>query len=644
MSYYVNLRAGLNSKPHFISTNDSIDKHITDKTKDWYVSLFKYNEGHKKYLEERGTVSGIEDTFTNIIYFDFDSKSNLENARNDAITVAHRLMERGFPESSISCYFTGNKGFNLEVEIDEFITPKQFKSIVFELAGDLPTFDRVVNDPNRIVRLVNTKHQDSGLYKIQLEPNELVEMTIENIKTLAKNPRKTTIVGEIAHLPQELQNLQPLKEMSVEVISQALTFDVNTLDLKARPKGFDEARWCLANGFFRSGERNHAMLCLAATYKNLGYPTELTSHLLNGVAEIQAQRTGEDEFPQREINLIINQVYGPNWKGGQFTTRDPNNWLAQYVKKMGLRNNNEDDGPATMDSIEAGFTNFIMNIEKNTIKTGIEALDKTMPITVGSNIGVVAAAGAGKTALALKILKYNSEQGIPTVFASLDMTRNRLFEKVLYNVTGLSREALYNEFRNGNGKKLTDLVKKHYGNVWFYDRSSATVEDVRNYIIEVEQKSGQKVKMVMFDYFERLTCEVSDDTAASKKIAGQIQDCVNDLGIAAITLCQPNKFSLGAGPDTELKSYTSIKGSSFLFQSFRGIISLSRPFYTPGTKDLDKYMIVNVLKNDLGELDRLKFGWHGKTGDIYELEDHEIQEFDELMKMKDSTKKDDGWD
>jgi hypothetical protein len=61
---------------------------------------------------------------------------------------------------------------------------------------------------------------------------------------------------------------------------------------------------------------------------------------------------------------------------------------------------------------------------------------------------------------------------------------------------------------------------------------------------------------------------------------------------------------------------------------------LSRPFYTPKTKDLDKYMIINVLKNDLGELDRLELGWNGKTGEIFDLEDHEKDELHGLMDLK----------
>jgi hypothetical protein len=103
-------------------------------------------------------------------------------------------------------------------------------------------------------------------------------------------------------------------------------------------------------------------------------------------------------------------------------------------------------------------------------------------------------------------------------------------------------------------------------------------------------------------------------------------------------------MSLGGGPDTEIKSYTAIKGSSFLYQSFRGIIALSRPFYTPSTQEFDRFAVINVVKNDLGELGRLEFGWNGKRGDLFELEDAEREELRDLMKQKNATKEGNGWE
>lgn len=640
---FYNIRDGLASKPNLVPLSTKLESVIKNFNRDYYTSLFFYNESHRKILEERGTLAGISDAVTNRLFFDFDDKADPENARKDAIETANRLLAMGVQEEAIKPYFSGNKGYNIEVTLNEFVTPEKFGAMVDYVAADLKTFDPVIRDPQRIVRVSGTKHQSSGLYKIPLTPEELINLTTEEIKIMAKKPRHTEETVVSVDLPEVLKNAKPI-EKPLEKVASELTFDTSTIDMKERPKGLDEARWLLSNGFFKAGERNPAMLCLAATYKNQYFPIEVTRGILDGVAEIQAARNGSDKFSEKEIELILNQVYGPNWKGGMFKVDDPSNWLGKYAMRMKI-NVREEKGPTTIDGIGESFTHFVKNIEKNTIKTGIPSLDKAIPITIGSNIGIVAAAGAGKTALALKILKYNSEMGIPTVFASLDMAKNRLFEKVLYNVTGLSRDELYDTFKRGEGQKLIDMVKAQYGNVYFMDKSGTTIADVRNYILEVEQKTGTKVKLVMLDYFERIGSDISDATASSLKVANDIQDMVNENDVASITLCQPNKFSLGGGPDTEIKSYTAIKGSSFLYQSFRGIISLSRPFYTPETKDLDKYMIVNLLKNDLGEQARLKYGWSGKRGDIYELEDAEMQEFNELLKQKESNKKgESGWE
>lgn len=640
---YINVRNGLNSRPKLMPSTTRLEEILSSFDKDGYVSLYTYNEGHKDILEERGSLAGITDTVTNKLYFDFDDKANPDNAKADTITAANKLLELGIDENAIKTYFTGQKGYNIEVNLNDYLTPEQFGVIVDNVAGDLKTFDAVVKDPNRIVRIPGTRHQSSGLYKIPLTPEELVNLTTEEIRVMAKKPRLMKVKNVSVDLPASLKNIKLASKVEVKSVLSELSFDISSIDLKDRPKGLDEARWLLSNGFFKTGDRNHAMLCLAATYNSQKFPMEVTRGILDGVAEIQAARTGEDKFSDREMQLILKQVYGPNWRGGVYTTSDPTNWLAGYARKMKI-NVKEEHGPRTIGEIGDPFKHFLKHIKSNTFTTSIPSLDNALPITIGSNIGIVAAAGVGKTAIALKILKHNSELGIPVLFASLDMASIRLFEKVLYSVTGLSRDDLYETFERGEGDKLIDMVKKQYENVYFYDKSGATIADIRNYMREIEQKHSVKIKLVILDYFERIGSDINDATASSLKVANDIQDMVNEEGIAAVTLVQPNKMSLGGGPDTEIKSYTAIKGSSFLYQSFRGIISLSRPFYTPETKDFDKYMIINILKSDLASQDRLELGWSGKRGDIFELEDIQKQDLRELLKQKHQNKDKNGWE
>lgn len=255
----------------------------------------------------------------------------------------------------------------------------------------------------------------------------------------------------------------------------------------------------------------------------------------------------------------------------------------------------------------------------------------------GSNIAIVGAASSGKTALSLNILKKMKETNAVSVFASLDMARSRLYEKLLYSVTNgeRSREEIYQDYISGNGRKYDDAVKEQFPNTFIYSKSAPNVEDLKNYLLKVQDHTGKPVRLLMIDYFERLGSEKSDDTAASKDVAAGIQDLIADFPeLTPITLYQPNKFSMGGGPDKPILNYTAIKGSSFIIQSARQILSLWRPFFTPEYKDYDKFMEMAILKNDLGELDKFCYNWQGRTGKISMMDSENELEYEEYMAEK----------
>lgn len=627
-----------------------------DRDVEWFYSTYKFNEDHKKHFDETNSVAGIRDVTTNMVWFDFDAK-DIERARQTTLSLIDRLFEDGFKEENIKINYSGNKGFHVSIDVEQELKPNQVEAIAYKYAGDLEGFDESMYDATQVLRIPLTKHEKSGVYCTPITYSELVANTADELKHIASDISEFDVDAYLDYyksteLSDELLATPLVKEDKTETIKKDLSFDTSEIDLNQKPRYIDEARWLLMNGFFRGsgsadvGERNYAFLCLASTYKNLGYDYEVILGMLKGVAELQASRTGEDPYEEHKIEARVRDVFSDSWKGGQFTTRDPNNWLYKYAVKMGVERHDEETSPKTIYDIKEGFASFVKNIEKNTIKTGIDVLDKDMPITVGMNLGIVAAASAGKTAMALEILRHTSKSGVVSVFASLDMHRNRLYEKLLYKVSGLPRDELYHKIKMGEADDIEKKIKEDYGNVYFYDRSGATVEDVRNYVKEVERTTGEKVKLVMLDYFERIGSDVSDATASSLKVCNGIQDMINDLDLAVITLVQPNKFALGGGPDKPILNYTAIKGSSFLYQSFRSILSLWRPFFNPKYTEHDHYMSMAILKNDLGELGLYDFSWNGKRGEIKPLEDIERQELKDLLKMKELSEKgeeNDGW-
>lgn len=652
MNQYVRVCKSLYTKGDLIEESKVLD-YVLNNNNDYYQGLYYFTEEQKnqfyekifdadKGIETIRGCKGITDVTTNKLWFDFDNEKDPSLSQKDCLIVLNKLIEHGIDENNIEIYFSGNKGFNLVLTTDKIFTPSQVYEICTNIAVDsngnkLNTFDTSLYDAVQIFRIPGTKHNKSKLFKIPLKPNELKTLTFDNIKQKAKS--LDNIVDEfnwdIVNFPQSLLKQEPIKNKNLII--------VDDLDWSLKPSNWKNCKWSILQGNFKAGERHSALMVLAATCKGMGYDIHTTYYMCKSAIKKQAIKTGQPEFEKEELfkNIIEDSVFKDGWEGGQFTCKKTG-WLQSYCKSLGKHACKHDEidreTPVKLYEVKDGFIDFVKNIEQNTVKTGIRQLDTGMPLTVGMSCGIIGAAGAGKTALLLEILENTSKNNVPTVCASLDMHRNRFFEKTIYRVSNLSREQVYKKVKNNDYQDLISKVENAYKNVWFYDRSCPTVDDLKSYLLKVQEMSGQKVKLVVIDYFERINADKTEDTAASKEIAGKLQDLVNDFNICLIVMVQPNKFSLSGGPDQPIKNYTAIKGSSFLYQSFRSIVSIWRPFYTPETKELDKYMQMAILKNDLGELDTFNFGWHGRTGKINELSEEEEIRFKQLLKEKEEKK------
>jgi len=387
----------------------------------------------------------------------------------------------------------------------------------------------VVNDAQRIVRVVGTKHQKSNLFKTPLTLDQLKSQSTTEIKAIAEDLGNIDMDivsswGSI-DLPDSVYKLRvkAVEEKSSDV-------SVESMDESKKPRFLDLPRWYLQNGFFGSGERNNAFLCLAATYKNIGFEKEHTYRLLKGVAEIQAKRNNVDRYSDKELwNNIVSVVYSNFWQGGQFSLKDEGSWLFQYAKKYNIKLEDTLVKPVSMFELGgASFAKYAESFYKTRIYTGLKDLDDAFPICAGSNVAIVGAASSGKTALSLNILRESNKQGAISVFASLDMSKSRLYEKMLYSVTGgkKSRDELYQAYIDGEGSKYDAMVKEVFPNTYVFSKSSPNVVELKNYIESVQDHTGKPVRLMMVDYFERLGSEKSDDTAASKDVAGGNQELV----------------------------------------------------------------------------------------------------------------------
>jgi len=633
MNMYIRLSEGLN-KYNLIPKDSNIWDHIKNPdTKDYYQSIYYYTQEHYDHWKKTHSLAGITNVKTDKLVFDLDDAKNPENAKNDALTLITKLIQMGIPKEGFEIEFSGNKGFSVEVSTNSKFSPEELKTLAMNLTEGLPTRDSSVYDPQRIFRVPGTKHLKSGLYKFPITLDQLSNLSIDEIKTLAKdynNVDKDISVFRV-DLPQSVLALKtkPKKEKAETLFEYH-----DELDLSSKPKWLSPSKYALQEGFFVEGERSVALTILAATYKSQGFNKTICYRQLKGVAELQSIRNKVDRFPDEEIwNNIISTVYSPMWKGGTYSY-EKTELLQKVSKRLGLPVEEVDDEvkPKFITSITDKFKIYVKNIDQNTIKTGIDLIDKNVFISTGANVAIVGGPGSGKSSIALEILRNTSMNGVKSVFASLDMSSTRIYEKIIYKLTGKRREEIYSLFKHDKEGETVSLLEKNFGNVYFYDRSMPSVKHLREYILACEQESGEKIKLVMLDYFERISSNKNDETAASKDVAGELQNLVNDLDIALITLVQPNKMS--GDMSQPIKSYTNIKGSSFLAQSFRIILSIYREGFDPQVPENDKYLTVNVLKNDLGETASMDFAWDGKRGEIEELDEYQKIDLKKLRSSK----------
>lgn len=632
MEHYRANRKGLKSKPTFSKRDEETS---VDVIGDYYVSLFLYNSEHLKHYTETGSVSGITDTLADKLYWDFDSKTDLELARKDTLEVIKRLEALGITNKEYRLYYSGNKGFNLEFGLDRLITNAEFKSVVLKLGEGLETFDTVVNDPNRIIRVPDSKHQVSGLYKIAISKNELTFKTIDEIKELAKTPRKITgkknnveFVGELAKMAVPTIAEKP----KVEIVNGEYDFK---LDNTNKPKEMDMARWYLQNGIFGEGERHYAYLCLAATYRSQGLTKEHIGRLLKGVDELHCKRTGRDSYPKTEIWAITDSVCSPLWRGGQFSVHDPKSWLHDYAVKHGIKEEEYEEAPLyTLNKVSSTFKDFALNIDDNTIKIGLQELDEEVRVTTSMLVLLLAGPAAGKTSTCFNILNNTSKQGIKSIFFSLDMGLPLVFQRLMQRQTGWSSDFLFDAYKTNSElvqKKEAELFLE-YNNTSFCFKSGLTVEMIRDNILAYKEQNGEFPKLVMVDYLDCISGPHSDPTANTGFIAQALKDVANEFNICVFLLVQPQKTVGDASK--ELLSMRNVKGSSIIEQAASIIYTIWRPGFSPETPERDKFLSVAVVKNRMGKLGRFDFRWEGVSGRIRSLEDSERYELKNLLEQK----------
>lgn len=647
---YIRVCKGVQDKGILVPVNTNVYKDI-DLNNDYYTSAFLYNDEQYKTFKSTGTVAGITDTVTNKLYWDFDSADNLELAKEDAHTLCARLVKvYGLDTSTIALFFSGKKGFQVEVNFkDELFTPTQVKNICLSIGEGLSTLDRQIYNANRILRLPLSRHQDTGLYKTPLDFSGLGDATIEDIKEEAKQSwEDASTLKDIFHEATTNSRINQLKASTPKIENKkvnSVAYDITEVEWSSKPKFLTPEKYLLSLGFFDSGERSHALMILGSTFKSLGFNETQTYHFLKSAAELQGERTGDDKFPKVEIyKNIIAQIYSPHWKGGVYSVNNDNvlRELSALVP-LSMKVGEESDVHGIEETGEL-FVQYAKDIDKNTLKSGVKCLDDKMHIQVGRLYGIIGPPGAGKTSIGLTILNNTSVQGDHSIFFSYDMSKYDVYQKLIQKHTKKNRDALYKVYKEGTAedqKKLSEAVNDQYKNVRFVFKTGQSIEEMRNTIISTEKKLGITIRLVIVDYLELVQSKYSDATQSSAEVIQGLREIAINMNKAVIVFLQPNKMS--STIDMPILSYNAAKGSSAIAQAVTAMLTIHRPGYSSRTPENDKFLSIDCVKNRAGPLFSADMYWDGLTGSIRDLSDDERMHLREVRKAKEEEMSDEDY-
>lgn len=167
-----------------------------------YLSLYQYSDDLGAFweLNEKKSLAGYRGaTWARWLAIDIDGDGSAESLgakRDDARKIASALIGLGIPPTHVLVFFSGSSGFHVLFPAAAFaaVPRERFEQVAGILCGSIArrtgvSIDMSLYNPLKPLRAHNTRHDQSGLYKVLLGHDELGVLTSEAIRQEAGRPR-----------------------------------------------------------------------------------------------------------------------------------------------------------------------------------------------------------------------------------------------------------------------------------------------------------------------------------------------------------------------------------------------------------------------------------------------------------------------
>lgn len=281
------------------------------------------------------SVQSDDEDYIAPLWFDLDAKDDVESARLSMVKIVEFFLGLDIKEEQMRISFSGRRGYHLLIADKAFdIKPaKDLHKVYKHIAGYLiykidkqlllKTVDLNVYNNRRMLRLDNSVHGSTNLYKYELTYDELKELTSEQIMELAKSPRHKPIYTDTQ---LKLENRKRQAAINFFEQHEKQYREIAALQESSSSTEFifshDKMPVCVEdiykNGWKKDGDRNQATVQLACYFKEAGYTEEEARDLLCDWVKRFTSAIGDYELGVRlsSTSNVVRAVYGGSYKFG----------------------------------------------------------------------------------------------------------------------------------------------------------------------------------------------------------------------------------------------------------------------------------------------------------------------------------------
>ncbi len=251
-----------------------------------YLSHFAFGpEMRTQYSANRRSVAGFAGPcWCRWLVLDID-RANLVEALADARRLVSAIHDR-YPEleGAVPIFFSGGTGFHVLLELSHNPPPAVgFHRVARVLAEALAAragakIDTAIYDANHIIRLPNTRHPKTGLFKRRIDADALFALGMPGILDLAKQPSgdgmPSSVRGAVPQLETDWHEAERASVRTLEARA-VVRRDFGTAEPRAPRYLLDLLRFGADEG-----ERHQTVFRCSAWLTEQGAPSSLVFALL----------------------------------------------------------------------------------------------------------------------------------------------------------------------------------------------------------------------------------------------------------------------------------------------------------------------------------------------------------------------------